>query len=92
MVTLPALPARLTHVEAMACLAECEAALRAAPTGTSAVLNAGALQAFDSSAVAVLLVLRRVALARSVTLRLQGLSSRLRELATLYGVGELLPG
>jgi len=92
MVTLPALPPRLTHVEARACLAACEAALRGAPAGTGAVLDASALQAFDSSAVAVLLALRRAALARSVTLKLQGLSPRLCELATLYGVGELLPG
>ncbi|MEY5099498.1 MAG: hypothetical protein RJA36_2217 [Pseudomonadota bacterium] len=92
MVTLPALPARLTHAEAQACLAACEAALRSAPAGAVAVLDAAALQEFDSSAVAVLLAVRRAALARSVTLELRGLSPRLRELSTLYGVGELLPG
>ena len=92
MVSLPALPARLTHAESPSCLAACEAALRLGAAGEPAELDASALQDFDSSAVALLLALVRAARERGVELRLQALPQRLRELAVLYGVGELLPG
>lgn len=89
---LPALPSRLTHAESPACLAACEAELRRTAAGEPAELDAGALQDFDSSAVALLLALARVARERGVELRLLALPPRLRELAVLYGVGSLLPG
>ena len=89
---LPALPVRLTHAEAPACLAACAVELRRTTAGESAELDAGALQDFDSSAVALLLALARVARERGVELRLLALPPRLRELAVLYGVGSLLPG
>ncbi len=92
MVRLPALPVRLTHVESPACLAACEAALDRCAAGEAAELDATALQEFDSSAVALLLALVRRARQQGAELRLPGLPTRLRELAVLYGVGELLPG
>ena len=92
MARLPALPERLTHLESPACLAACEAALRGCGAGEPAELDAAALQEFDSSAVALLLALARSARARGVELRLSGLPARLRGLAALYGVGDLLPG
>jgi phospholipid transport system transporter-binding protein len=48
------------------------------------------LVAFDSSALAVLLGLRRVVLAHGGSLQIRGMTSRLRELASLYGVLDLL--
>jgi phospholipid transport system transporter-binding protein len=92
MASLPALPARLTHVESPACLAACQAVLARCAAGEPAELDAAALQEFDSSAVALLLALARGARARGVELHLSGLSTRLRALAVLYGVGDLLPG
>jgi len=91
MVQLPALPARLTHAEAQSYLAQCDAAWKASDSA-SAQLDASALHDFDSSAVAVLLELRRSALARQSVLEVHGLPARARELSTLYGVSELLPG
>ena len=55
------------------------------------LLDASGLERFDSSALAVLLACRREALALGRTLQVQGLSERLRELAKLYGVLDLLP-
>ena len=55
------------------------------------VADASALQTFDSSALAVLLECRRGALAAGKTFSVQGLPPRLRQLATLYGVAELIP-
>ena len=55
------------------------------------VADAGALQQFDSSALAVLLECRRHALAAGRHFSVRGAPARLRELAELYGVAELIP-
>ncbi|MEP6826005.1 MAG: STAS domain-containing protein, partial [Ramlibacter sp.] len=56
-----------------------------------AIADASALTRFDSSALAVLLECRREALARGKSFSVSGLPARLRDLANLYGVAELLP-
>ncbi|MEW6694611.1 STAS domain protein [Tepidimonas thermarum] len=89
--TLPPVPATLTHAQAEGYLDQCRAALAAAGTGAHVVLDASALHEFDSSALAVLLAVRREVLARGATWVVQGLPERARVLAGLYGVGELLP-
>ena len=55
------------------------------------VADASALRIFDSSALAILLACRREALAAGKTFSVQTLPPRLRQLATLYGVAELIP-
>jgi phospholipid transport system transporter-binding protein len=65
-------------------------ALRADP-GQTAVADASALERFDSSALAVLLDCRREALALGKTFSVSRLPPRLRQLAGLYGVADLLP-
>jgi phospholipid transport system transporter-binding protein len=55
-----------------------------------AVADASALRRFDSSALAVLLDCRREALASGKSFAVHQMPARLRELAALYGVGELL--
>lgn len=90
-VTLPALPATLTHVQAAAYLAQCSAALASAGRGTMVQVDASALREFDSSALAVLLAVRREVLARGARWQLSGLNERARVLAGLYGVAALLP-
>ncbi|MBI2769566.1 MAG: STAS domain-containing protein [Burkholderiales bacterium] len=84
------LPSELTHEHAAACCLMLQQGLRAAGE-TTAVADASALQRFDSSALAVLLDCRREALAMGRTFSVRGLPARLRELAGLYGVAELLP-
>ncbi len=83
------LPSTLLHDQADACLAQCEAQSR---LSTQSVLqvDASALVEFDSSALAVLLGLRRLAVAQGRRLNITGMSARLRELASLYGVLALL--
>jgi phospholipid transport system transporter-binding protein len=83
-------PSEITHAHASACLT---AWLSAAPQSAEeavVVLDAGRLQHFDSSALAVLLALRRHLLERRQSLVVQHVPPRLLELATLYGVDELL--
>jgi phospholipid transport system transporter-binding protein len=84
------LPAELTHAQAPACCRMLAQALRS-EAGTQAVADASALREFDSSALAVLLECRREALALGKSFAVSQLPGRLRELATLYGVTELLP-
>lgn len=85
-----ALPAQLTMPVAAQVLAQLRAAVLSGP-GTAVVLDAQALHTFDSSAVAVLLELRRQLLAQGKTLQLAHAPQRLQQLVTLYGVAELFP-
>lgn len=84
------LPAELTHEHAAACCRMLEQGMRSDPAPTI-VADAAALSHFDSSALAVLLDCRREALALGKTFAVKGLPPRLRVLAGLYGVAELLP-
>ena len=86
-----ALPATLTHDEASACLRLLRQGLLGARAATPVVVDAGALAHFDSSALAVLLECRREAERAARAFSVRRLPPRLRELATLYGVAELLP-
>ena len=83
------LPERLTHADAPACARMLAQALRSTPPA-QVVADAGALQEFDSSALAVLLDCRREAFALGKSFAVAGLPPRLRELAGVYGVAELL--
>ena len=85
------LPAVLRHDEAPACMRMLQQGLAAQPPESVAVVDATALAQFDSSALAVLLECRREAAAHGRDFAVKGLSPRLRELATLYGVAGLLP-
>ena len=82
------LPAQLTHAQAPACARMLAQALRAEPQ--QVVADASALEDFDSSALAVLLECRREALAQGKSFAVAHLPARLRELASVYGVSELL--
>jgi len=84
------LPDALTHGTATACVRMLAQALRSDPS-REAVADGTALRVFDSSALAVLLECRREALALGKSFAVSNLHPRLRALATLYGVGELLP-
>ena len=81
------LPARLTHQEASACLAQLT---RDLPAAGSVALDASALTQFDSSAPAVLLACQRAAQARGCALQVLGLPPKAQQLAKVYGVAPWL--
>ena len=83
------LPATLTLKQANAFILE-QAKVIAAVAQTQVAVDASALKQFDSSALAVLLELRRQALAAGKAFSVSGQSKRLRDLAGLYGVAQLL--
>ena len=84
------LPAELTHAQAVSCLNVLLPAARA-ESGAQVLIDAAALARFDSSALAVLLACRRESLLDGKQFAVRGLPPRLRELARLYGIAELLP-
>jgi phospholipid transport system transporter-binding protein len=84
------LPAILTLEQAAACLRMLGLGLKAQP-GNAVLADARALTQFDSSALAVLLECRREALALGKSFAVKDMPVRLRNLATVYGVAELLP-
>jgi phospholipid transport system transporter-binding protein len=87
------LPPTLMHEHANTCLSQWVSQLQVQSAQAQAEpvrVDASALSDFDSSALAVLLGLRRVAKAQGRTVLVEGMSPRLRELATLYGVLDLL--
>ncbi|MFZ3220035.1 MAG: STAS domain-containing protein [Rhodoferax sp.] len=83
------LPEELTHAQARACLTELTVGMRA--EASPVVVDAMPLRRFDSSALAVLLELRRACLRAGKSLAVQGLPQHLDDLATLYGIEGLLP-
>ena len=83
------LPQELTQTQARACLTLLLQGLRA-QSGLDVVVDATALNRFDSAALAVLLEFRREALAAGKRFRVREMPQRLTDLATLYGVIELL--
>ena len=83
------MPASLLHGQADACLSQWLSLLPAA-LPKAVLLDASSLREFDSSALAVLLGLRRVLSQKGSTLQVEGMTPRLCELANLYGVLGLL--
>lgn len=84
------LPPELTHVQASACLELMQAAAASESGGQPLEIDVGGLEHFDSSALAVLLSLRRMAVRQGRGFVVRGLTGRLQELARLYGVLDLL--
>ena len=84
------LPADLTRVQASGCLQMLVQGLRSEPAST-VVVDASALIKFDSAALAVMLEFRRSSLQLGKGVVIRALPQRLRDLAGLYGIAELLP-
>jgi phospholipid transport system transporter-binding protein len=83
------LPQEISHSNARSCARMLVQALQSGPTAV--VADAGALSRFDSSALAVLLECRREAQVAGKTFSVRAMPARLRSLAALYGVAQLLP-
>jgi phospholipid transport system transporter-binding protein len=89
LVSAVVLPVTLTLNQANTFVLE-QTKVIAAGGQTKIAVDASALKQFDSSALAVLLELRRQALAAGKTFGVTGQSQRLQDLAGLYGVAQLL--
>jgi phospholipid transport system transporter-binding protein len=87
---LLALPAKLVLAAASESLASLSQLVDTLPSGAPAVLDAGALVQFDTSALAVLLALRRHCAGQGRRLQTVNFPPRLAGLAKLYGVEALV--
>jgi phospholipid transport system transporter-binding protein len=83
------LPKELTQTQASACLQALTQDLRQL-TGPQVLVDATPLIRFDSAALAVLLELRRASLTLGKRFSIQGMPTRLSDLAALYGIAEML--
>ena len=90
-VTQLRLPAVVNHARANACARALREALRLSRGAPVVRVDAGALEQFDSSVLAVLLECRRDVVSMGWQFEVERLPERLRKLAGLYGVAELLP-
>ena len=82
----------LNHDQAKALVTSFQMVLLAEPVSVEPVVaDATNLSRFDSSALAVLLACRRQAQALGRAFYVSGLPPRLRQLAGLYGIAELIP-
>jgi len=82
----------LNHDQAKALVSSFQMVLLAESAGVEPVVaDATNLSRFDSSALAVLLACRRQAQALGRAFYVSGLPPRLRQLAGLYGIAELIP-
>ncbi len=86
---MPTLPESLGLKEAAAVMQSLRAQMRQEP-GAQAVIDAGGLRHFDSSALAVLLDCKREAARQQKDFSLRDAPPKLLALADLYGVRELL--
>jgi phospholipid transport system transporter-binding protein len=84
------LPTTLTQIQAQDCLQQLTVGVRS-ESEAQVVVDAAKLRSFDSSALAVLLALRRECARAGKRFAVHGLPERLRDLATLYGIEGLLP-
>lgn len=85
-----ALPAVASIVQAQVLEREVDAAVAAADADGLRI-DASALTEFDTSAIALLLHAHRATRARGLPLHVSDAPPKLRDLARLYGVDELLP-
>lgn len=83
------LPATITLRESRDTLRLLSQALQSEKDG-EVIVDASTLQQFDTSALAVLLECRRLALAFGRPFSVRSAPQKLSDLAALYGVGELL--
>ena len=84
------LPDTLTQTQANECLKSLADGVQQ-ESDAQVVVDAGLLRSFDSSALAVLLALRRECARAGKHFAVRSLPERLRALAALYGVEALLP-
>jgi len=84
------LPATLTSREARATLRMLQQALQSEGSEGPVIVEAGSLQQLDSSALAVLLEIERLARAWGRAFEVRSVPAKLAALAKLYGVDVLL--
>jgi phospholipid transport system transporter-binding protein len=84
------LPQQISHENAEEVLAAGARSLEGLPAGSAWVINCQSLQSFDSSALSVILSLKRRAAKASVTVELMAVPEKLASLARVYDLADIV--
>lgn len=84
------LPQLISHENAEEVLAAGARSIEALPAGSTWVINCQSLQSFDSSALSVILSLKRRASKASVAVQLNAVPEKLASLARVYDLADIV--
>jgi phospholipid transport system transporter-binding protein len=83
-------PAKIDHANVESVLASGLDMMKALAQGSLMVIDCQDLQSFDSSALSMILSMRRQAQAQSVNIQLDAVPEKLASLATVYGLSDVV--
>jgi phospholipid transport system transporter-binding protein len=88
--TLYSLPTKILHENAQSVLSEGMVALASVSVNNALNIDCQKLDTFDSTALSIILALKRQAQKRAVTIQLQDVPEKLVSLAEVYGVANIV--
>jgi phospholipid transport system transporter-binding protein len=83
-------PAKIDHANVESVLASGLGTMKTLAQGSLMVIDCQDLQSFDSSALSMILSMRRQAQAQSVNVQLDAVPEKLASLATVYGLSDVV--
>jgi phospholipid transport system transporter-binding protein len=83
-------PAKIDHANVEGVLASGLAMMKTLAQGSLMVIDCQDLQSFDSSALSMILSMKRQAQAQSVNIQLDAVPEKLASLATVYGLSDVV--
>ncbi|MFM2034642.1 MAG: hypothetical protein RJA32_1277 [Pseudomonadota bacterium] len=83
-------PAKIDHANVEGVLANGLEVMKPLPQGSLMVIDCQDLQSFDSSALSMILSIKRQAQIQSVNVQLDAVPEKLASLATVYGLSDVV--
>jgi phospholipid transport system transporter-binding protein len=83
-------PAKIDHANVESVLANGLGMMKSLAQGGLLVIDCQDLQSFDSSALSIILSMKRQAQAQSVNIQLDAVPEKLASLATVYGLSDVV--
>ena len=83
-------PAKIDHANVESVLASGLDMMKTLAQGSLMVIDCQVLQSFDSSALSMILSMKRQAQAQSVNVQLHAVPEKLASLATIYGLSDVV--
>jgi phospholipid transport system transporter-binding protein len=83
-------PAKIDHANVEGVLANALDMMKTLAKGSLMVIDCRDLQSFDSSALSVILSMKRQAQTQSVSIQLDAIPEKLASLATVYGLSDVV--
>ena len=83
-------PAKIDHANVEGVLTNALGMMKTLSSGSLMVIDCRGLQSFDSSALSMILSLKRQAKSQSVNVQLEAIPEKLASLATVYGLSDVV--